>query len=49
MKKLPIGKQDFADIRKRDLLYVDKTKQIHELVNQGDLYFLTRPRQYSNT
>ena len=49
MKRLPIGKQDFADIRKRDLLYVDKTKQIYELINRADLFFLSRPRRFGKS
>ena len=49
MKRLPIGKQDFAAIRKQNLLYVDKTKQIYELINQADLYFLSRPRRFGKS
>ena len=49
MKELPIGKQNFEDIAKRDLLYVDKTPQIYNLIKSGDLYFLSRPRRFGKS
>lgn len=49
MKKLPIGKQNFAAIRQQNFLYVDKTRQIHELINHADLYFLSRPRRFGKS
>ena len=39
----PIGEQDFANIRNRGMLYVDKTALIHQLVNSGSYIFLSRP------
>jgi len=49
MKKLPIGRQHFAGIIQEGLLYVDKTKQIFDLINTGNLYFLSRPRRFGKT
>jgi hypothetical protein len=49
MRHLPLGKQNFEDIIKRDLLYVDKTKAIHRLIESGDLYFLSRPRRFGKS
>ena len=49
MKKLPLGKQNFEDIIERDLLYVDKTQQIYQLIQNGDLYFLSRPRRFGKS
>lgn len=49
MNYLPIGKQNFEDIIKRDLLYVDKTKQVFNLVKSGDLYLLSRPRRFGKS
>ena len=44
-RKLPIGIQDFEDIRNGNYLYVDKTALIYELVMKGKPYFLSRPRR----
>jgi len=49
MKKLPIGVQDFERIIREDFLYVDKTKQIYDLISQGHLYFLSRPRRFGKS
>ena len=48
-KKLPLGKQNFEEIIREDLLYVDKTEQIYNLVRQGSLYFLSRPRRFGKS
>ncbi|NJN78451.1 MAG: AAA family ATPase [Saprospiraceae bacterium] len=39
MRNLPLGRQNFEDIINENLLYVDKTKQVYNLVNRGNLYF----------
>jgi hypothetical protein len=49
MKKLPIGRQHFAGIIQEDLLYVDKTRQIYEMLEAGNLYFLSRPRRFGKS
>jgi len=49
MKKLPIGLQGFKNIIENDYLYVDKTRQIFELISQGSLYFLSRPRRFGKS
>ncbi len=49
MKKLPIGIQNFADIRKDNYCYADKTHIIHSLVDQGKFYFLSRPRRFGKS
>ena len=45
----PIGEQDFANIRNRGMLYVDKTALIHQLVNLGSYVFLSRPRRFGKS
>ena len=47
--KLPVGIQDFEDLRKNDYAYVDKTEYIHELVTSGKPYFLGRPRRFGKS
>ena len=49
MKTLPIGIQDFVQIRQDNMLYVDKTAQLLELVKNGRRYFLSRPRRFGKS
>ena len=49
MKKLPLGIQSFSLLMKNDLLYVDKTRQIHRLITEGRRYFLSRPRRFGKS
>ncbi len=48
-RKLPIGMQDFEDIRREGYLYVDKTEYIYKLVNSGKPFFLSRPRRFGKS
>ncbi len=49
MKKLPLGIQEFDKLRTSDYLYVDKTENIHHLINSGKYFFLTRPRRFGKS
>ncbi|MEM6696961.1 MAG: ATP-binding protein [Bacteroidota bacterium] len=49
MRYLPTGKQNFRKIREQNLVYVDKTRQMHNLIQQGSLYFLSRPRRFGKS
>jgi len=49
MKQLPIGIQTFEEIRTKDLLYVDKTKYVLDLVKNGKYYFFARPRRFGKS
>lgn len=46
---LPIGIQDFEDLRKRGFIYVDKTAYIYKLAREGKPYFLSRPRRFGKS
>ena len=49
-RRLPIGIQDFASIRKEGFCYVDKSAQIHQLVSgSGRAFFLSRPRRFGKS
>ncbi|MCY4201163.1 MAG: AAA family ATPase, partial [Aestuariivita sp.] len=48
-KCLPIGIQDFETIRSEGFYYVDKTLLIHQLVDLGRHYFLSRPRRFGKS
>jgi hypothetical protein len=49
MKNLPLGRQDFSEIINENLLYVDKTDRVYNLIEQGKLYFLSRPRRFGKS
>ena len=51
MKSLPIGNEDFKDIRYSNCYYVDKTTMIGEILdNAGARVFLfARPRRFGKT
>ncbi|MDR1221555.1 MAG: ATP-binding protein [Tannerella sp.] len=49
MKNLPIGTQSFEVLRSQDLLYVDKTELIFQLITTGRIYFLSRPRRFGKS
>jgi hypothetical protein len=49
MKQLPIGEQNFEVIRSLDMLYVDKTKHIHDMLSGGRYNFLSRPRRFGKS
>jgi Predicted AAA-ATPase len=47
--KLPIGIQDFETIISDGYSYIDKTKWIFQLIDQGKSYFLSRPRRFGKS
>ena len=49
LKKLPIGIQTFREVITRDLLYVDKTKQALNLLENYKYVFLSRPRRFGKS
>jgi hypothetical protein len=48
-KKLPIGIQNFREIREGGYYYVDKTPMALRLIDQGKPYFLSRPRRFGKS
>ena len=49
-KKLPIGIEDFEELRSEDFYYVDKTGLIRDLLNSwGKVNLFTRPRRFGKT
>jgi hypothetical protein len=49
MQILPIGDQGFPKIRNNNMLYVDKTEQIHRLITRVRYCFLSRPRRFGKS
>ncbi len=49
-KKLPVGIENFAELRKEDFYFVDKTGMIQDLLNAwGKVNLFTRPRRFGKT
>ena len=47
--KYPIGIQDFESIINGGYVYVDKTELVYQLVTEGKIYFLSRPRRFGKS
>ena len=48
--KLPVGIEDFQEIRRLGFYYIDKTKLIEQLLEQwGKVNLFTRPRRFGKT
>ncbi|MDR0574784.1 MAG: AAA family ATPase, partial [Tannerella sp.] len=48
-RRLPVGVQDFEDLRTTNCVYVDKTEYIYRLITMGKPYFLGRPRRFGKS
>lgn len=48
MKKLSLGVQSFLKLIKNDCVYVDKTKQIYDLIGENCVFF-ARPRRFGKS
>lgn len=49
LKKLPIGISTFSHIREENYLYIDKTQEAYELINNHKYIFLSRPRRFGKS
>lgn len=47
--KYSIGIQDFVKLRQGGFAYVDKTKFVYKLADEGSYYFLSRPRRFGKS
>lgn len=47
--KYPIGIQDFKCIIEDGYVYIDKTALIYDMVHEGKIYFLSRPRRFGKS
>lgn len=41
--------QSFDQIREEGFVYVDKTALVYDLVTNGKIYFLSRPRRFGKS
>ena len=49
LQKLPAGIQIFEIIREDGYLYVDKTEHLVNMIDNGRIYFLVRPRRFGKS
>ncbi|MCR5813346.1 MAG: AAA family ATPase [Desulfovibrio sp.] len=46
---LPVSLANFSLLRRKGRLYVDKTALLQKLIEEGDYYFLARPRRFGKS
>ena len=49
LKRLPVGIQTFEKVRENDMLYIDKTEYIWNMIHLGNYIFLSRPRRFGKS
>jgi len=49
LKKLPIGIQTFSNIIESNYFYIDKTKDVLEVIEDSKYIFLSRPRRFGKS
>jgi len=50
MRKLPVSHQTFSEIIEENYLYVDKTRDIYNLINSaGKYFFISKPRRFGKS
>ena len=48
-RQFPIGEQDFANIRRDQMVYIDKTHLVYNIVHESGKYFFFRPRRFGKS
>ena len=49
LQNLPADDSSFESIRQNGALYVDKTRHIFQMIDEGKYYFLSRPRRFGKS
>jgi hypothetical protein len=49
LQKLPLWMQTFSELREKGCLYIDKTAQLVNIIENGKTYFLSRPRRFGKS
>ena len=49
LKRLPVGIQTFSNIIEDDMLYIDKTEYIWNMIHLSKYIFLSRPRRFGKS
>ena len=48
-RRLPLGIQDFEELRKGNYFYVDKTDMVWAVANNRKYNYLSRPRRFGKS
>ena len=49
LRRLPVGIQTFEKIIENDMLYIDKTEYIWNMIHTNNCVFLNRPRRFGKS
>ena len=49
LKRLPVGIQTFSNIIEDDMLYIDKTEYVWNMIHLSKYIFLSRPRRFGKS
>ena len=49
VRKMPVGTQSFQILQENGYVYIDKTRYLYQLISQGRVYFLSRPRRFGKS
>ena len=48
-QRLPVGDSSFESIRSGEFVYVDKTRHLFQMADEGKFYFMSRPRRFGKS
>ncbi|MCP4344855.1 MAG: AAA family ATPase, partial [Desulfobacterales bacterium] len=49
LQRLPVGDPSFESIRANNCVYVDKTRHLFQMADEGKYYFMSRPRRFGKS
>ena len=49
LQRLPLGDASFESIRANNCVYVDKTRHLFRMADEGKYYFMSRPRRFGKS
>ncbi|MDM8550393.1 ATP-binding protein [Desulfobacterales bacterium HSG2] len=49
IQRLPLGDSSYESIRANECVYVDKTRHLFQMVDEGKYYFMSRPRRFGKS
>ena len=49
LQRLPVGDSSFESIRENECVYVDKTRHLFQMADEGKFYFMSRPRRFGKS
>ena len=49
LQRLPVGDSSYESIRANECVYVDKTRHLFQMADEGKYYFMSRPRRFGKS